>query len=78
MKNSFNGNRTGFGISSNYQRPTRNEADQFGGDIKDLMSYEYEKEFIQKAKDNDQMFQNQKKRLSNIVLSKDTVTSKKR
>jgi hypothetical protein len=36
-------------MSSGFSRPKKFEADEPGGDIKNLLSYEYEKEFLVKA-----------------------------
>lgn len=48
--------RDAFGMASDFQRQPKYEADQYGGDIRDLMNYQYEKNYLVKAKENDAQF----------------------
>jgi hypothetical protein len=62
----------------------RNEADMSGGEIKNILNYQYERDYLNKARENDMLYQDRKtKARLTLVGSRqfgggDTLTSKKR
>eukprot|EP00347_Sterkiella_histriomuscorum_P006774 403351480 len=57
-----------FGMASDFQRKQKCVADETGGEIKNILNYQYEKDFIGKAQELDKIYQSKKiKQKMNLI-----------